>query len=100
MTHAVNIDHQDDAVHLSGELSINNVSELLQASEKWFGSDTNALTINLNQVTRCDSAGVALMLEWVRQAKGHDLQLKLTAPSQQMLSIINVCGLDDVLHFT
>ena len=55
------------------------------------------LTVDLAQVERADSAGVALLVEWLRQARAQGRELRLVHLPQQMRSIIRVAGLERLL---
>ena len=55
------------------------------------------LTIDLAKVTRVDSAGLALMIEWLRESERKNLDMTFTNVPEQLLSIARVCGLDEIL---
>lgn len=55
---------------VSGNLSFATVSELLKQSKPLFG-DVTSIDIDLSAVTHADSAGLALLLEWLRYGKQH-----------------------------
>ena len=57
----------------------------------------SALTIDLQQVTQADSAGLALLIEWLRQARKANVSLSFSNIPPQMLVLIRVNGLQDTL---
>ena len=59
---------------LVGEMSFGTASEILKISEPLFNQH-QVLEIDLSQVKRADSAGLALLLEWKAQAnqRGHEI---------------------------
>ncbi|MCF6282027.1 MAG: STAS domain-containing protein [Candidatus Polarisedimenticolaceae bacterium] len=80
---------------IQGELTLDTVTALLQQSKKLF-TGQKEITINLAEVTHSNSAGLALLLEWLSQCKasGTTIQFKdipdaLTA----IASLYNVRGL-------
>lgn len=83
-------------IEVSGELDMADVPTRLRNSTEWFSAGQETV-IDLGGVLRADSAGVALLLEWVRDA--HDANASLTfvnAPAQ-MRAIIDFCALNDVI---
>ena len=85
-----------EAVHISGELDADSVPARLRESEHYFvpGQDT---VIDLSGITRADSAGVALLLDWLRQAKAAQASLTYRNAPAQMRAIIDFCALGDVV---
>lgn len=81
---------------LSGDLDFKSVAALHEALQPLF-KDNSELTVNLGDVGRADSAGVALLADWFRQANQHDIKLRYLDIPPQMLSIVRVSGLDSIL---
>lgn len=81
-----------------GELSFETVPALLQQSQPLFASCPQ-LQIDLSGVSRADSAGLALLIEWVRRARALDQEVSLLNMPEQMRDIVRVSGLDNVLPF-
>ena len=86
----------EDVYRVSGELSFQSVPLLLKASDKVFHKDTS-VTIDLQEVTRADSAGVAMLIEWARNAHEADAKIEFHNMPQQMLEIARVSGVDKLL---
>ncbi|HSS63053.1 MAG TPA: STAS domain-containing protein, partial [Gammaproteobacteria bacterium] len=55
------------------------------------------VTLDLDSVTRADSAGLALMVEWLKQAKRRDAGLQVVNMPDQMLAIARMSKLDRIL---
>ena len=81
---------------LSGELDFETVPALLLHRGVQMEAGKN-LTIDLAEVTRVDSAGLALMIEWLRESERKNLDMTFTNVPEQLLSIARVCGLDEIL---
>ena len=80
---------------LSGELGFDTVSRLLEAGDAAFAPH-RAVELDMSGVTRCDSAAVALLLEWVRrvEARGGRIAFRDLPPSiHAIASISDVEGL-------
>lgn len=56
-----------------------------------------AITIDLAGLQRADSAGLALMVEWLREAEGCGLTITFANVPPQLKSIARACGLDAIL---
>ena len=83
-------------IELIGDLTFDTVSEFFaRSSDVDYGSGTTVL--DLSQVTRTDSAGLALMVEWLRGARRKDGRIEVINMPEQMRSIARMCKLDGVL---
>lgn len=81
-------------VRLSGEMDISRVDEvralLLEAVTRT-GGPTD-IVVDLSGLTFCDSAGLNLLLRARMQAVESGHTLRLTAPSAQMLRLLDITG--------
>jgi len=81
-----------------GELSFASVPGLLEHREMFANAGENVLVyIDLGGVPRADSAGLALMVCWVRQARRQNLRIAFRNVPDQLLKIARVSGLDTIL---
>lgn len=80
---------------LEGELSFARVAHWLGRADALSAGPT----LDLSQVTRADSAGLALLLELTRRARAQGRELHLVAPPPQLLQLARFFGLDGILHF-
>lgn len=83
---------------IEGELNNQTVPNISQELLKLISSvkDKN-LTVDLAQVSRSDSAGVALLVEVMQQAKQANLKLQFSNLPSQMRDIAGLSGLMDIL---
>jgi phospholipid transport system transporter-binding protein len=81
---------------LAGDLVFGNVSDLLKEVGSRFSADT-AIRVDLSGVSRADSAGLALLVEWLRESERRDKSISFLNMPEQMRSIARVCGLDRIL---
>ena len=95
---SVRLEHSDEAggFRLIGELNAASVPALERDSSPAFAGKPQ-LTIDLGAVSRADSAGLALLVEWVRWARSRGQQIRYRGVPEQMSKIIRVSGLDNVL---
>lgn len=85
----------DGRLHLTGELSMETVPGLLAQRQSFAGGDE--LTIDLEGVERADSAGVALLVWWQREANLSQRKIAFENIPPQMLAIARVSGVDELL---
>ncbi len=60
-------------------------------------SGTSSLVLDLKGVTRSDSAGLALLIEWMREARRRKAQIHYRNIPSQMQAIARVSGLESLL---
>ncbi len=83
---------------LSGELSFESVPELWQQNKNvLFEDDNKQLEINLVTLERSDSSGLAILVEWFREAEKQNKKIIFLNVPQQMYDIAKVSGLDEIL---
>ena len=83
---------------LQGELDFESVPAVLQhAGARMLGN--GRLEVDLRDVTRADSAGLALLVEWLRESASAGNDIVFVNVPDQLLSIARVCGLEDILSF-
>ena len=81
---------------LQGELDFESVPALLRhAGARMLGKER--LEVDLKAVTRADSAGLALLVEWLRESETAGNEIVFINVPPQLLSIARVCGLDEIL---
>lgn len=87
----------DGRITVSGELGFPTVTELRNVSSHLFVDSCGDLEIDLSAVTRSDSAGLALLLEWMRMAMAQKRELRFHNLPEQMLAIARASELQAVL---
>lgn len=81
---------------LAGEISFDTAERILQASEKLFSEHTR-LEIDLSGVTMGDSAGLALLLEWVTWANHTVREIRFSGMPERILAIAKTTEVDELL---
>ena len=85
-----------DTVQVHGELDFDSVARLWERVGPLFRTDP-IHRIDLSEVSRANSAGVALLVVWLRQARQQRRDLVFVNVPAQMRAIIEVADLDTVL---
>ena len=81
---------------LRGELSFSTVTDLSKRSAELLWREER-VTLDLAGVTRTDSAGLALLVEWLRLAHRKGKAIQFRNIPQQMMAVAQVVGLDKLL---
>ncbi|TCK17566.1 phospholipid transport system transporter-binding protein [Thiogranum longum] len=87
---------RDGRLEVHGELSFDSVPGLWRDCRETCvaGDDVD---IDLGQVQRSDSAGLALLIEWLREAQRSGARLRFFNIPPQMLEMARASGLDRIL---
>jgi len=83
-------------IMIEGAMTFSTANQLLADSRAYFASQSELL-IDLTKVAQADSAGVALLVEWLRIAKCQQVALHFRNIPTQMWAIIEVSGLEERL---
>jgi len=86
----------DGQFAVSGVLGFDSVTELLQQSKTLF-TDANAVNIDLSAVTHADSAGLALLLDWLRYGKQHNKTVRYQNLPAQLRSLAAISEVETLL---
>jgi phospholipid transport system transporter-binding protein len=86
----------DGSFALSGEMSFDTAERILKESEEPFEEHTQ-LEIDLSGVTLSDSAGLALLLEWVTWANHTVREIRFTGMPERVLAIAKTTEVEGLL---
>lgn len=82
---------------LFGDLSFQTAVRALEESRKLF-ADHSTIELDLAGITRADSAGLALMLEWVTWARSTAREVRYQNIPEQIISIAQISEVEDMLY--
>jgi phospholipid transport system transporter-binding protein len=80
-----------------GKMTFTTVPGLLKQSKEKFDSTGAEVVFDLAKVRHADSAGLALMLEWLRLAKVKEKKIKFVKIPAQLLNLTEITGLSNIL---
>ena len=83
-------------IQVRGELTFDTVTMLLSQSKRLFDGQ-GEITIDLEQVTHANSAGLALLLEWLSQSRNSGQTIHFRHVPEALISIADLCNLREVL---
>lgn len=89
----------DGQFALRGDVSFRTAEAILRASHKMF-SDKASLELNLAEVSQTDSAGLALLLEWMRKAAEAGTEIRFTNIPEKIQAIAVTADLSELLQQT
>jgi phospholipid transport system transporter-binding protein len=82
---------------INGVLGFATVTEILERSKELF-DDHPVIKIDFSGVTKADSAGLALLLEWINWAKHYQREVRYFNVPKQVQAIAHISEVEDLLH--
>jgi len=89
----VSLQNRDGKFFLAGDLSFDSVGVLVD--EQLYSNGD--VIVNLSEVNYSDSSGLALLINWYREAKKRSINMSFEAVPQKMMALAKVSNLDKVL---
>lgn len=86
----------DNELLVTGDLDYQTVPAVWKASLEIFDR-ASEITIDLSDVRSSNSAGLALLIEWMRVAKSKDCSIRFLNIPDQMQQVAQLCGVDEKL---
>ncbi|MEK9711963.1 MAG: STAS domain-containing protein [Thalassolituus sp.] len=83
---------------VSGDLTLHTVSALIDKGQELISEADGELTFDFSDVVRFSSAGVALLLNWMRSSVSHNVRLRIVNPPQDLDAIVRICDLEEVFE--
>lgn len=85
----------DGRFRVSGILDADTVTPILEESARKFTSQD--IVVDLAGVTASDSAGMALLLEWLRVSRAAGRKIHFDSVPQQIMALARISEVDDLL---
>ena len=80
---------------LSGAVTLGNVAQLLDEGRRQV--EEGVRTVDLGEVSEMDSALLALLLAWLREARARGQSLEFVRPPQALRTIARLYGVDGLI---
>ena len=80
---------------LSGPVTLENVVPVLQEGRQHIAEGVRS--VDLGEVTDMDSALLAMLLAWLRDARAHHRELLFANPPESLRTIARLYGVDELL---
>lgn len=88
----------DNRAQLSGDLLNTTVVAVVEAGKQQIAQAGSRWTLDMSGVERVSSAGVALLLEWLRAAQQHKVELKIENLPGHMQPILEISDLEPLFE--
>lgn len=86
----------DGRYQVSGKLDFDTVPDVWRESRAAFNEEA-APVIDLGHVTQVDSAALALVIEWLRWARGHGKRLDLVNIPEALRALARISEVENLL---
>jgi phospholipid transport system transporter-binding protein len=93
---AIKYEEHSKSFIVTGEMTLESAKIALIESKGVFDA-VNDIEIDLQHVTQADSAGLALLVDWMRAAKKAKKSIAFKHLPEQMNAIAKASGLDELL---
>ena len=84
---------------VEGNLTFSSINKKTVESFR-FTTNADNIEIDLKRVNIADSAGLALLIEWIRMAKRKNIRLQFENIPDQLMTLAKLTGLEHVVHMT
>ena len=91
------LDLGDGRFELRGDVSFQTAEDILGDSEKLFAGITN-VDVNLSAVEQTDSAGLALLLEWISRASRAQTEIRFSNIPEKIQAIAVTADISELLE--
>ncbi|MDO8595645.1 MAG: STAS domain-containing protein [Sulfuricaulis sp.] len=81
---------------VTGQMTFQSVPQFLVHTDKWLHGGIGKVTLDMHGVTLADSAGLALLIEWLQLSRSAQREIVFTNMPDQMRDLIRVNGLQQV----
>jgi len=81
---------------LEGEVGFMTVMQLLEESRRLFAGE-GRVRLDLSGVDRINSAGLSLVIEWLREAQRDGREIRISKPPSALMAIARICEVEDIL---
>lgn len=82
---------------ISGAMTFSNVTAILEASKELFG-ETPLIKLDLSGIAQGDSAGLALLLEWINWSTAYGREIRYFGIPAQILAIARISEVEELLR--
>jgi len=79
-------------------MTFQTVPDLLTRSSQWLQASSGPVVFDLQQAQRADSAGIALLVEWVELARAQQREISIINLPEQIEDLVNLNDLMPLLQ--
>ncbi len=100
MSQAVLVAHSDTELSLQGCIDYQNVPGLAPQLAQYLNAKRPLLSLDLSAVTLINSAGMALLIEWLRQAQKKEVKLEFRNIPKQLAQMAALSRVDKIINLS
>ena len=87
-----------EILSIGGAITGRNIAQIQKTLDQYERSDCRRIQLDLSQVTFIDSTGAGLLVHSQRSFREHNKELVLSAPSESVMEILRLLGVDRLLR--
>lgn len=88
----------DGSARLTGEMTFKSTPALYRVAEKFLRDGQNIDLLDLREVSKVDSSGLALLLEWQAMALSANRNLRILNAPASLLQLAQLCEARELLE--
>ncbi len=85
-------------VAVDGDMTFSGIDKKVSTAFE-FLTQSKQITVDLSGVMNADSAGLALLIEWIKFARSKRVQFKIKNVPNQILNLAKLSGLENTGYF-
>ena len=87
-------------ITLKGDLTFASINKkTIKAIDFGHSRYSHSINIDLSEVNSSDSAGLALMIEWIKLSKQHNTEINFSHIPEQLLTLAKLSGFENNDYF-
>jgi len=90
----VEMREEGDRLRVCGDLTFETVAAIARKERRW---KEQSPTVDLGAVSACDSAGLALLIDWRRRARREGVELVYRNVPDRLLKLARISEVDSLL---
>jgi phospholipid transport system transporter-binding protein len=94
---SASLEFTDDRVKIRGAIDFDTVPGLLRSASGMFARPEAKIVVDFSEIEQTKSVGLALMIEWQRQARRANKDIEFANVPKQMVAMATASGLEAIL---
>lgn len=90
------IEKEQGRFALTGDVFHEHVKEITEKGESVITNSSSDVLIDLSELGAVNTVAVAVLLQWIRTAKTHSIELSIQSAPKKLINIITFSGLQPV----
>lgn len=91
------VEQSNQQAKLSGDLTLNSVPQVVELGQQLIARAQHEWVLDMTAVESVSSVGVALLLQWLRQCRQHNVKFVIVGLPQTMRPILRISALEPII---